>query len=219
MDFCGGIRNFAELGLLLLIFLACGENGFLQGGRRAFHADERPVDAYIAFAIQIMNKERLLLPVVGEEVQPIEFFTCERFKYIQEILLLGGVHKQVLDFPECGILSLEKGKGFVEARLKIPRFANGGGGHAGMREVAGIAERSLMARGQIRSVLGAPIVGVPLLQSACGKCGGRIGFNDERHILCLVVRIPFRFRTGAGLRLPKYNIGIYLPRFRNKSGR
>jgi hypothetical protein len=177
------------------------------------------MDAHSLFAFQSLDKERLLLPVVSEEVQPIEFFTCEGFKYIQEILPFGGVHKQVLNLPECGILSLEKGKGFVKARLKIPRFANGGGGLAGMCEVAGIAECSLMARGQIRPVLGATVVGVPLLQSACGKCGGRIGFDDERHILCLVVRIPFRFRTGAGLRLPIYDIGIYLPGLRKKSGR
>ena len=132
--------------MLLSIFLACGKNGFVQGGRRAFHADERPVDAYIAFAIiQRLNKERLLLAVVREEVQAIEFFTCERFKNIEEILLLRGVHKQVLDLSECGILRLEKGKGLAEACLKIPRFANGGGGFAGMREVAGIAESSLMA--------------------------------------------------------------------------
>jgi hypothetical protein len=52
-------------------------------------------------------------------------------------------------------------------------------------------------------VEGAPVVGVPLLQSACGKCGRSVRFDDERHILCLVVRIPFRFRAHAGLRLPR----------------
>ncbi len=131
--------------MFLLIFLACGVNGFLQGGRKAFHDYQRPMDAYSLFVFRRLNKERLLLPVVREEVQPIEFFTREGFKNVQEIVLLGGVHKQILDLPECGILSLKKGKGFVEAGLKIPRFANGGGGLAGMSEVAGIAERSLMA--------------------------------------------------------------------------
>jgi hypothetical protein len=46
-------------------------------------------------------------------------------------------------------------------------------------------------------VLGAPVVGVPLLQPVCGKRGGIISFNGERHILCLVARSPFRSRTGA----------------------
>ena len=145
MDFRGGIRNFAELGLFLLIFLACGENGFVQGGRRAFHADERSVDAHHVCDFRSLHKERLLLAVVREEVQAIELFTREGFKNIEEILLLGGVHKQVLDLPKRGVLRLKKGKGLVEACLKISRFANGGGGFAGLRQVAGIAERSLMA--------------------------------------------------------------------------
>ena len=145
MDFRRGIRNFAELGLLLLIFFACGENGFVQGGRRAFHPDERPMDAYSILALRSVNKERLLLAVVSEEVQTIEFFTREGFKNIEEILLLRGVRKQVLDLTECGILRLKKGKRLVEAGLKIPSFSDGCGRFAGMRQVAGIAERSLMA--------------------------------------------------------------------------
>ena len=102
------------------------------------------MDAYSLLAFRRLDKERLLLAVVSEQVQPIEFFTCEGFKNIQEIVLLGGVYKQILDLPKCGILRLKKGKGFVKESLKIPRYANGGGGLSGMRQVAGIAERALM---------------------------------------------------------------------------
>ena len=103
------------------------------------------MDAYSIFAFLSLHKERLLLPIASEEVQPIEFFTCEGLKNIQKIVLLGGVHKQILDLTECGILRLKKGKGFVKASLKMPRFTNRGGGLSGMCQVAGIAERSLMA--------------------------------------------------------------------------
>ena len=68
--------------MFLLIFLACGENGFMQVGRRAFHVDERPMDAYSIFAFLSLHKERLLLPIASEEVQTIEFFTCEGLKNI-----------------------------------------------------------------------------------------------------------------------------------------
>ena len=67
--------------MFFLIFLACGENGFMAG-RRAFHVDERPMDAYSLFDFMSLHKERLLLPVASEEVQPIEFFTCEGLKKI-----------------------------------------------------------------------------------------------------------------------------------------
>ena len=144
-----------------------------------------------------MDIKGLLFAVVAEEVESVEFLAGEGFEDMEKILMLGGVHKKILDLPEGGILRLQEGKRFIQVGLKIPRLTDACAGLAGMGQIAGIIERSLMACGMVRPVLGAPVVGVPVLQPVGGKRGGIIGFDGERHILCLVVRSPFRSRTGA----------------------
>jgi len=194
---CGGIGDFAELGLFFPILLPRGEDRFVQRGRRALRAHERPVYAHRLRAFGSLDIKRLLFAVVAEEVESIEFLACEGFENMEKILMLWGVHKEILNLPEGGILRLQEGERFVQVGLKIPRLADACASLARMGQIAGIVERTMMACGMVRPVLGAPVVGVPLLQPVCGKRGGIISFNGERHILCLVARSPFRSRTGA----------------------
>lgn len=125
-DFYRG-EDFAELGLFLVIFLAGGANRFAEGGCGTSRADERAADADSLCALWNQHMERLLLALPSEELTAIEFFTCEIFKNIKEILVLGATHKQLLDLPECGILCFEEGKVFIQTGLKGRLFTDRSG--------------------------------------------------------------------------------------------
>lgn len=159
----GGVRDFAESGLFFPVLLPRGEDGFLQHGCGVFDTQERPVNANRLRVFGSVDIKWLLFAVVAEEVESIEFLASEGFEDVEKILMLGGVHKKILDLPEGGILRLQERKGFIQVGLKISRFTDACAALAGMGQIAGIVERALTACGMVRLVHSAPVVGVPLL--------------------------------------------------------
>lgn len=207
-DFCRG-GDFAELGLFFSIFLAGSANQFVEGGPGTSCAHEGPADADSLCALGHQHMERFFLALPSEELPTVEFFACENFKNIKEIFVLGAAHEQLLHLPERSILRLEEGKVFIQTGLNGRFLTDCGGARVEMGQVAGIAKGAPVRHRMIRPARWVAIMGSFLLNSACGKRGGCIGFDDERHILCLVVRIPFRGRPGAWLRLTR-NISAWM---------
>lgn len=193
----GGDGNFTKLCLLSPVFLAGLKHGFAKGGHRGLDAEKWPVNANIRPAFRSLNIQRLIMAFMTKKVQSVEFFITEGLENIEKFPACGSIPAQPLELTEGGFLGLKKRKGFLEARLKIPRLPNGRRGHAVLRQVAGIEARSLTMERTMRTYCIAPVVGGSFLRSARGKRGDGIVSNGKRHILCLVVRIPFRVRADT----------------------